>query len=170
ILEMTKADIVKVERNRHYQAPEKTIMAALLDYPEIDHEHTGELLYKLALQAVNALREYGISDDNLRTAAFDYRDAIAKRIYDQMMLHFEVEELTFEHGKAYPFSRIEPWNFSLFKSYGRKRLSDEIRPVTDIPKYLFYGFTRACHTEYRFHSKAERDLAVLLEQDKENVL
>ncbi|MBP8238960.1 MAG: DEAD/DEAH box helicase family protein, partial [Saprospiraceae bacterium] len=96
ILELTKADIVKVERNRHYQAPEKTIMAALLDYPEIDHEHTGELLYKLALQAVNALREYGISGDNLRTAAFDYRDAIAKRIYDQMMFHFEVEELTFE--------------------------------------------------------------------------
>lgn len=170
LLEVTKADVVKVERNRHYPAPEKTIMTALLDFPEIDHDLIGDLLYKLAQQAVNALREHGVSDENLRIAAFDYRDIIAKRIYDQMMLHFEVEALVFEHGRAYPFSRIEPWNFSLFKNYGRKRLSEEVRPTAEIPKYLFYGFTRACHTEYRFHSKAERDFAILLEQDKENVL
>jgi type III restriction enzyme len=170
LLEVTKADVVQVERNRHYAAPEKTIMAALLDYPEIDHEQVGELLFKLAQQATAALRTHGVNEENLPIAAFDYRVAIAQRIYEQMMQHFEVEELSFEHSTVLPFTRIESWNFSLFKNYGRKRLSDDIKPTADIPKYLIQGFTRACHMEYRFHSKAERDFAILLEQDKDKVL
>ncbi len=170
ILELTQSDTVKVVRNQHYPAPEKTIMAELLNYPEIDHEAIGDLLYKLAIQAVQALLDNGVGTEKIRTTVFDFRQPIGKRIYEQMMQHFEVEELVFENAAVYPFMRIEAWNFSLFKNYGRKLLTDDIRPVSDIPKYLFQGFTRACHLEYKFQSKAERDFAIILEQDKDKVL
>jgi type III restriction enzyme len=35
-----------------------------------------------------------------------------------------------------------------------------------VPKYVFRGFEKACHIEYKFDSKAEQDMAFVLENDK----
>ena len=65
-----------------------------------------------------------------------------------------------------PFSRIET-------CYGGKFRADEIYdlranlPASEVPKKIFNGFTKACHTLYKFHSNTERIFAIVLENDKD---
>jgi type III restriction enzyme len=41
--------------------------------------------------------------------------------------------------------------------------------VSLIPKFVFRGFERACHFEYKFDSKTEKDFAYILEIDRDVV-
>jgi len=69
-------------------------------------------------------------------------------------------------ARVFPFQRIEAWNFSEYANYGRKAISYSVKPVKDIPKYVFSGFLKAGHREYKFDSKSEKDLAYILETDE----
>jgi len=66
-----------------------------------------------------------------------------------------------------PFTKIEEWNFTALKNEGRKNYSDESFPAKDVPKYIFTGFEKACHFEYKFDSRTEQFLSFILENDKE---
>jgi type III restriction enzyme len=69
--------------------------------------------------------------------------------------------------KVLPFVRIEPWNFSALINSGYRDYRDVITPTALVPKYVFRGFEKACHFEYKFDSKTEQDLAFVLENDAE---
>lgn len=159
-------DTIVVRRNTILDTPERILMTALADLPEIDPDTYAGLRYKLCCQAVEVLRA-GLPDKEkeLREIVFDNRDKLAERIHAQLMRHFHVEDAGYDHSQVLPFTRIEPWNFSLYKDYGRKHWEEQVKKVEDIPKYLWYGFVKACHPEYKFQSKAEKDFAAVCEQD-----
>lgn len=164
-------DTIEIRRNDNLPAPEKMLMSELLNFPEIDHDRWGELLYKLSSQAVAAVgASLAGADKDLRETVFDHRERLASKIYEQLMEHFHIEETGLESSEVVPFTRIEPWSFSLFKDYGKKHFAENIRPVEAIKKYVYFGFTKACHPEYKFDSKAEKDFAIILEDDKDTVL
>lgn len=164
-------DTIEIRRNNNLPAPEKMLMSELLNFPEIDHDRWGELLYKLSGQATAAVNaSLAGTDKDLRETVFDHRERLAGKIYAQMMEHFHLEEAGLEHSEVVPFTRIESWNFSMFKDYGKKHFADNIRPVEAIKKYVYFGFTKSCHPEYKFDSKAEKDFAIILEDDKDTVL
>lgn len=50
-------------------------------------------------------------------------------------------------------------------SNGFKDYRDTISPVSLVPKYVFTGFEKACHFEYKFDSNTEKELAFVLEND-----
>lgn len=52
---------------------------------------------------------------------------------------------------------------------GYKDYRSTIQPISAIPKYIFSGFEKACHFEYKFDSKTEQDLAFIVENDKDVV-
>lgn len=164
-------DTIEIRRNDNLPAPEKMLMNELLNFPEIDHDCWGELLYKLSGQAAAAVNtSLAGTDKDLRETVFDHRERLAAKIYAQMMAHFHLEETGLESSEVVPFTRIEPWSFSMFKDFGKKYFAENIRPVEAIKKYVYFGFTKACHPEYKFDSKAEKDFATILEDDKDLVL
>jgi len=63
--------------------------------------------------------------------------------------------------------KIEQWNFSALINEGYRDYRDTISPTSSIPRYVFRGFEKACHFEYKFDSKTEQDLAFILENDKQ---
>lgn len=81
-----------------------------------------------------------------------------------MKEHFFREETAFQAKEMRPFSRIET-------NFGSKFQSDEIYalnanlPVGEVPKKVFGGFKKACHTLYKFQSNPERIFAIVLEND-----
>ena len=95
----------------------------------------------------------------------DRQKTIADIIYNQMNEHFYHEEINFRASKMRPFSRIET-------GFGGKFKSDEIYdlraniPAGEVRSKVFNGFTKACHTLYKFDSGTERDFAIVLENDK----
>lgn len=151
----------------YYRNPIKTIIAELINYPEIDYDENADLLYKLAGQAFNALKFNITNPDDIAQVIFQFKSAIAEKIYKQMKANFKLIATDYPEPKILPFVKIEQWNFSALANDGYKDYRSTIQPISAIPKYIFSGFEKACHFEYKFDSKTEQDLAFILENDKE---
>jgi type III restriction enzyme len=159
-------DTLRVVRNNNLPSPEHMLMSKLLDYSEIDPDEHVNLRFKLVNQAVAALKTSAEgTDKDLRETVYDRLGLLAEKIYVQLIQHFHVEETGYQVSTVLPFTRIEPWNFSLYKNYGRKHFRETAKVTSDIPKYLYFGFLKACHLEYKFQSKAEKDFAQICEED-----
>jgi type III restriction enzyme len=60
-----------------------------------------------------------------------------------------------------------PWNFTALSNAGKKLYSDESFPAVQVPKFIFTGFEKSCHLEYKFDSRTEQTCSFVLENDKE---
>lgn len=160
-----QVETLKAKSSGSYGNPIKLIIAELIDYPEIDYDENADLLYHLATQAYEAIKTNITKAEELPQAIFQFKSAIAEKIYNQMKQHFVLHSADYVAPKVFPFIRIEQWNFSSLVNAGYKDYRDIITPTNSIPKYVFKGFEKACHFEYKFDSKAEQDLAFVLEND-----
>lgn len=145
--------------------PVNQLISELINYPEIDYDDNADLLHKLATQAVDALDAQLDDKSQIRILIRQYRKVMAGKIYDQLKDHFCMDEPEYKHPRVLPFLRIEEWNFSAMEN-GYKDYREIVSPVSMIPKYVFRGFEKACHFEYKFDSKTEKDFAFILESDK----
>ncbi|MBN2835690.1 MAG: DEAD/DEAH box helicase family protein [Candidatus Delongbacteria bacterium] len=144
--------------------PKDMIVLELINKPEVDYDESAELLYKLTNQAI-----IKIEDDNGKEKApiivRQYRKLIAERIYKQMMFHFKMSNPEYQIPRVLPFTEIINWNFTSLKHDGKKHYTEIIQPLSLVPKYVYHGFEKACHEEYKFDSNTEKDFAFILEND-----
>ena len=145
---------------------ENVIVNELINFPEVDYERDVNLLHKVADQAVKKLSAGKSEDDVLNIVTYQKRN-IGQYIYAQLKPHFYVKSSGFEVMNIHPFSRIEPHNFSKDTRDSIHHYSETITPTHSIPSKVFGGFKKACHSLYKFQSKAEKDFAAILETDKE---
>jgi type III restriction enzyme len=162
-----QVETLKAKSSGSYGNPIKLIIAELIDYPEIDYDENAELLYHLASQAYEAIKSNIAKEEELPSAIFQFKAAIAEKIYIQMKTseNFKLHHTGYEAKRVLPFQRIEQWNFSALINAGYRDYRDIITPVGMVPKYVFRGFEKACHFEYKFDSKTEQDLAFVCETD-----
>jgi len=158
-------DTIRARTSGYYDDPVKLIIAQLLDYPEIDYDEISDLLYTLATSAVDAIKSNLGKPEEIDQVIFQFKAAIAEKIYTQMMMHHLVTGAEYSDPIVLPFVKIEPWNYSALMNSGIIDYREVVNPTGMIPKYVFRGFEKACHFEYKFDSKAEQDLAFILEHD-----
>ena len=161
-----KIETLKAKSSGSFGDPVKLIISELINYPEIDYDDNAELLYHLATQAYDAVKANIDDEEGLPQAIFQFKAAIAEKIYLQMSQHFVLHSADYVAPRVFPFHHIEQWNFSSLVNSGFKDYRDIVSPTSMIPKYVFRGFEKACHFEYKFDSKAEQDLSFVLENDK----
>ena len=144
---------------------ENIILKELLMYPEIDYDLFSELMYKLINQAINKFKSY-LNDKQVAKVIQERKKDIADYIYIQMKEHFYYETPEFDVGSVVPYTKIEPNN--LTKDIGDKiyNFRDTIEPKSDVPKKIFEGFKKSCHSLYKFDSNTEKLFSILLEDDK----
>jgi type III restriction enzyme len=160
-----QVETIKAKSSGSYGNPINLIIAELIDFPEIDYDENSTLLYHLATQAYEAVKANISREAELSQAIFQFKSAIAHKVYTQMKQHFVLHSADYVEPKVLPFIKIEPWHFSSLVHAGYRDYRDIVTPTQAIPKYVFRGFEKACHFEYKFDSKAEQDLAFVLEQD-----
>jgi len=148
---------------------ENIIVNELINCPEIDYDDQADLLFKLAGQSVAKFKSYLNKDEVYNVVQFHKRE-IASFIYAQMKPQFYCEAPKFEKPKVYPFVRIEEHNFSKDKTDVIHHFKDTITPTNSIPSKIFSGFGKACHRLYKFDSKTEKDFAIILEQENNDVI
>lgn len=162
-------ETIKAKSSGSYGNPVKMIIAELIDYPEIDYDDNADLLHHLANQAYNYILENSVEKDKIHQTIFQFKSAIADKIYNQMKANFTLSTPDYVAPRVYPFTKIEQWNFSALVNAGYKDYREVIVPTIMVPKYVFRGFEKACHFEYKFDSKTEQDLAFVLENDSKVV-
>lgn len=161
----TEIESLRAISSGNYGNPINNIIAELLNNSDVDYDDNAELLQKLAKQAYSAIEASNSDEKDVKKAVFQFKKTIADRIYIQMKKHFKIEYSNYEKPNVLPFTKIEPHNFSTLATNGFKDYRDIISPKTIVPKYVYRGFEKACHFEYKFDSNTEKDLAYVLEQD-----
>lgn len=162
-----KMDVIEVKKGVYYGKPEKLLISELINFSEIDYDTNADLLHKLANQALSELQKNLKEGEDINTLVFQWRSLIATRMYQQMMEHFKLHEPEYIKPNVKPFTRIEEWNFTTLKNAGHKDYRDDSFPAVQVPKYVFRGFEKSCHFEYKFDSRTEQTLAIILENDKD---
>lgn len=146
--------------------PNNIIMNELVNYPEVDYDRESELLHKIVQQAIAKLGD-GRSEEDLKNIVLYHKREIGNFIYAQLQQHFFLETGAYEVPVVYPFTRIEPHNFSKYTIDKIHHFTETITPTNMISTKVFGGFKKACHNLYKFDSKAEKDFATILEDDRE---
>ena len=160
-------DVIEVKTGVNYGSPVKLIISELINFSEIDYDANADLLYKLAKQAVDKLQSNLKEGDELKTVVFQSRSYIANKIYTQMMQHFHVHEPDFIKPNVRPFTEIVKWSGTTLIGLNRKDYRDDSFPAIQISKFVFTGFEKSCHPEYKFDSRTEQIFSYILENDKE---
>jgi type III restriction enzyme len=160
-------DVIEVKSGVNFGSPVKLLIAELINFPEVDYDTNADLLHKLAKQAVAELEAKIKEGEDIRKVVFQWRSLIANRVYNQMIRHFRLHEPEYIKPNVRAFTKIEDWNFTTLLNSGRKDYRDESFPAGQVPKYVFGGFEKSCHFEYKFDSRTEQTFAFILENDKE---
>ncbi|MEB3149534.1 MAG: DEAD/DEAH box helicase family protein [Sphaerospermopsis sp.] len=162
----SKVSIIGVRHGAHFkETPVNQIISELINYPELDYDQCPDLLNKLVSQAVAKLSE-GVTDSKeLHTLIRQTRKIVAHRIWEQMKRHFKQSEPKYSKPEVLPFTKIEAWSFSALAKDGYKDFRDNI-PVRDATKYVYMGFNKSCHPQYKFDSSSEKLLAQIIEEDQ----
>ena len=145
--------------------PENEIVRHIIIHDNVDYMSCADLLYELIDEAKQHFLTY-LNEEETEKVMRQRQKTIADVIYAQMLEHFYHEEVDFKASKIRPYSE-------LLTGFGGKYKSDDIYdlranvPASEITKKVFNGFTKACHTMYKFDSSTERDLAIVLERDND---
>lgn len=158
-------DVIEVKSGVNFGSPVKLLISELINFSEIDYDSNADLLHKLAKQAVTQLESNIKEDEDIRKLIFQWRTIIANRVYQQMMQHFRLHEPEYRKPNVRPFTKIEDWNFTTFAGAGRRDYRDENFPAIQVPKFVFSGFEKSCHFEYKFDSRPEQTFSFILEND-----
>lgn len=148
------------------QSPESTIIAALTDHPLIDYDDPNQtpLLLKLAAQAVSHYKSFVSDNSAVKMIIENNFRQIAQEIYDQILVHKKfVSEGYLESSIREPKPYLEQFNISRDHNDTPVTLESQLNRF---PREKIYtGFSKACHSMYRFDSSDEARLAYLLDKD-----
>ncbi len=160
-------DVIEVKSGVNFGNPVKLLINELINYSEVDYDTNADLLHKLATQAVQELESNLKDGEDIRKLVFQWRGLIAGRVYTQMMQHFKLKESGYIKPNVKPFTKIEDWNFTALKNAGYKDYRDENFPASTVPNFVFRGFEKSCHFEYKFDSRTEQTISFIMENDKD---
>ena len=152
--------------DKENDSPENEIVCHIIVHDNVDYSSCADLLYALVAEAKAHFLTY-LSEKDALDVMHQRQTTIAEIIYAQMMEHFYSEKIAYRPTEEMrPFSRIEI-------GFGGKIKSDELYdldaslPASAVPSKVFKGFTKACHTLYKFDSDTERTFARVLEHSQE---
>jgi type III restriction enzyme len=168
--EYPNQEIEKINNNETniYQKPEKVLVATLTDNaPEIDYDSQAELLFRLAEAVVNFYRSYITEESELYRTIEHYKKPITEEIYKQMQPHHEEKFLGFDTQLSTGASEIKEPDLWRNEKDTVHDFRETITPISSIPSKVFKGFRKSYHGKYKFHSKPEKDFAIILEDDRE---
>ena len=143
---------------------EDYVVAGLVDYDDVAYDGNADLLYNLATQTVNHFRSYLPEDEIWQVLHFHQQD-IAKFIHVQMHGHYKEEAIGYEAKISRGFTELKPSAYTA--TANEQPLDFRVSPAdkSNMAKYLFGRFEKCLYPVQKFHSEAERRLAVILERE-----
>ncbi|MGH4051267.1 MAG: DEAD/DEAH box helicase [Clostridium sp.] len=146
--------------------PENAILKHLMLKDNIDYVTYADFIYELIEQLKEHLMSYLKDEEKVKKALVQFRTQIVETIYAQMNEHFYKEETNYKTADMRPFCEIIP-------SFGGKYITDDIYDYRStiagekVKSKIFKGFTKSCHTLYKFKNNTEKTFAMILERNNE---
>ncbi|MEQ8289522.1 MAG: DEAD/DEAH box helicase family protein [Gammaproteobacteria bacterium] len=148
---------------------EDYLVRGLVDYDDISYEHHSELLFKLAGQVVAHLQGY-LSDENEVLNVLQYHQrSLSELVHSQMQSHYQESVMEYEAKVSRGFISLNQASYSVPGDEKIRNYREAPAERSRIRDYLFGGFSRCLYPTQRFHSDPERQFAVLLENEKQDL-
>lgn len=162
-----RQELLEVMDSGRNKSIKHKLLMHLLNQSDIDYTEMREELVDVVNQVLKYVLGYSI-DEQAAIRTLDQNSAlIAMRLYEQIQQHFVQEVLSYGEAKVLPFVKIENIHLGERTGYPRKTLHEPIPSLHQIRRFVFHGFTKACHEAHGFDSSTERNFAQILEQDAE---
>jgi len=169
--ENARQDIISASNIEYKEAVlENVLVHQLIDIDFINYDENSKLLYKLSGQAINWLRGKLPKEDDVINVVYSHKQTISDLIASQLREHLSRRPIHYDHSQTKPFTEIYDNNLTQITGDKIYHYAETITPTSDIPKKIFTGFSKACHERYKFDSKSEKDLVILLEKDSSNLV
>jgi len=148
---------------------EDYLVRELMNRDDISYDDHAELLYKLAGQLVEHLRSYLTEEDDVANVLQAQQKQLGEFIYAAMCEHtWEIHE-GFEARITRGYKSLQPQAFQAPAGEPIRNFRDPVTNKQDIPKMVFGGFGRCLFPIQKFSSDSERILAVILENEREDL-
>lgn len=145
---------------------EDYVVSGLVDFDDVAYDDHADLLYDLAGQIVQHFRSY-LSEDDTRKVLRYYQRPIAEFIHAQMQEHYWEEAVGYEVKVSRGFTELKECAYTAPATDPPLDFRTSPADKTNMAKYLFSGFQRCLYPVQKFHSDAERRLALILDRDAE---
>jgi type III restriction enzyme len=143
---------------------ENYVVSGLVDFDDISYDDHADLLYDLATQTVQHFNSY-LSEEETRKVLRCHQRDIAKFIHVQIQEYYWEEAVGYEVTISKGFTELKPCAYTALASEPPLNYRESPADKSNMAKYLFGGFERCLYPLQKFHSDAERKLAVILERD-----
>ncbi len=157
-------DTIQVRYERKFDKPINQIISVLIDYDDIDYDKHSELLYHLTQQALDTIGAHLERKEDLAKVVFEFKKAIASRIYAQMKDHFVMVSTGYVKPKVLPYVGMVEQHLKENDGFGRVDYRNIIKPAY-VRKYIYSGYLKSFYSEYKFDSTTELDFSFVLEND-----
>ena len=166
-LKDNEVEVLTAISSGYFDDPLKEIVAQLMNFEEVDYDENAELLYHLAGQAIESVKQQTQEGKDVANKVHQFKMAIANRIYSQMKAHFTLEKKGYASSRVLPFVELLPQHLTEETAYGYRdyRLPFGSNQKSLVKKYIFTGFLKSFYLNYKFDSSTELDFAYLLEND-----
>ena len=145
------------------QSAENTIISGLLAHPLVDYEEQKELLVKLSKQAAAYFRSF-VSDENaLKMTVENNFKQIGKEIYDQILKYIKYVDESYIESDIREPKTLESHSYTIPSHEQKVTLESQLDSFSR--DFVYTGFKKACHHDYRFDSSDEVRMAYLLDRD-----
>lgn len=169
LIDSTDFEVIAGKSGSSRRPAVEQLISSLIDFDDVDYDEVSDLLYKLAGQAVNAIRHNapGISEDDLNERVHAFRQSLVDNIYMQMKDHYRIIPGEFKINTMLPFSKILEQNI-IVNNWGTLDFHEPVpTQKSAVVKFVYVGFKKSYYTKYRFDSSTELDFSFILETDKE---
>lgn len=151
--------------NGNEQWLEDYVVDALIDFDDVAYDDSAELLYDLAGQVVRHFRSEHSEEDTRKLLRL-HQGEIARFVHAQMRQNFWQDgETDYAVVIKRGFSALLPSAYS--RDEGEAERDFRVPPAdkSNMARYVFGGFSRCLFKRQKFHSDAERKLALILDRE-----
>lgn len=143
----------------------RAIVRRLRDYDDVNYDEQADLLYDLAGQVVEHLRQKLPNEEKL-IDVLQYREHVfAKNIHAQMQEHFWEKSAGQKPRILQGWMALKECPFNADDGKACVPYHQAPEKKSEIRKYVFSGFERCIYPFQKFDSDGERRLAVILERE-----
>ncbi len=143
---------------------EDYIVSGLVDFDDVAYDSHADLLYDFATQTVKHFRLYLSEEDTGKVLRLHQRE-IARFIHVQMQQHYWESAVDYEVVITKGFTELKQTAYAQSEPTTDFHTSPDDK--SNMAKYLFGGFRRCLYPVEKFHSEAERVLAIVVDREAE---
>lgn len=161
----TQRELARSHDGPRESMPENYIIRHLMDFPEVDYDSQADLLYKLASQAIDRLRNYLPSEEEVEAVALEQGRSLARFIFEQMRPHYRETPAEYRAKRVRSFKALKPQQFG----YSPSKLlpiGEAASPLSATPSFVFNGVRKSPYQFQKFDSDPERRFAALIDGEQ----